>query len=171
MKDTGSWLRKRLLLQRYFLEAVFHWWCCVTDTRRIAFCGRQFPPLSHDAALSRQTAPHCRLYSTAATGVFIVCCSFNKSLGTSSPKVPSLVLCLIHCRSPTPSAINVYWKELIFNLGDPPAHDKLWAPDFRSGGKTRIIMAVNDDKTTSGDNIELPKGLSGFAHQSIHAVV
>ena len=30
--------------------------------------------LSRDAALSRQTAPRCRFYSTAATGVFIVCC-------------------------------------------------------------------------------------------------
>ena len=31
------------------------------------------------------------------------------------------------------------------------------SPDFRSGGKTRIIMVVNDNKTTSGDNIKVPK--------------
>ena len=31
------------------------------------------------------------------------------------------------------------------------------SPDFRSGGKTRIIMTVDDDKTTSGDNIKVPK--------------
>ena len=31
------------------------------------------------------------------------------------------------------------------------------SPDFRSGGKTRIIMAVDDDKSTSGDNIKVPK--------------
>ena len=31
------------------------------------------------------------------------------------------------------------------------------SPDFRSGGKARIITAVDDDKTTSGDNIKVPK--------------
>ncbi len=67
-------------------------------------------PLARDAALSRQTAPRCRFYRTAATGVFIVCCLINKSLKPSASIGPSLVLCLIHCRSPTPSAINFVYR-------------------------------------------------------------
>jgi hypothetical protein len=41
------------------------------------FLKNKFFPLSRGAALSRQTAPSCRFYSTAATGVFIVCCWFS----------------------------------------------------------------------------------------------
>ncbi len=67
--------------------------------------------LSRAAALSRQTAPRCRFYSTASTfAFFIVCCWFNKSMKPSASMGPSLVLCLIHRRSPTPSSINFVYR-------------------------------------------------------------
>jgi hypothetical protein len=83
---------------------------CVVST---VFLKNKFVPLARDAALSRQTAPRCRFYSTAATGVFYcVLLIFNKSLKPSASIGPSLVLChkLIHCRSPTPSAINFVYR-------------------------------------------------------------
>ena len=55
-------------------------------------------------SLPRQTAPRCRFYSTATTLAFLSYAVFNKSLKPSASIGPSLVLCLIHCRSPTPSA-------------------------------------------------------------------
>ncbi len=53
--------------------------------------------------LSRQTDPHCRFYSTVTTLEFLSYAVFNKSLKPNDSIGPSLVLCLIHCRSPTPS--------------------------------------------------------------------
>jgi hypothetical protein len=55
-------------------------------------------------AFARQTAPRCRFYSTATTLALLSCAVVNKSLKPSASIGPSLVLCLIHCRSPTPSA-------------------------------------------------------------------
>ena len=120
-----AWLRKRLLLQRYFLEAVFHWWCCASHTRKIAFCGRQFPscvwqycfqenrivPLVQSCCWFSRTLLHApaaaeRCPSCVDCALLLV---FNKSLGTSSPIGP-LLSRVIHrlifsCRSPTPSAV------------------------------------------------------------------
>ncbi len=56
------------------------------------------------APLPRQTAPRCRFYSTATTLALLSYAVVNKSLKPSASIGPSLVLCLIHCRSPTPSA-------------------------------------------------------------------
>jgi hypothetical protein len=55
-------------------------------------------------AFARQTAPRCRFYSTATTLALLPYAVVNKSLQPSASIGPSLVLCLIHCRSPTPSA-------------------------------------------------------------------
>ncbi len=52
----------------------------------------------------RQTGPRCRFYSTVTTLVFLSYAVFNKSLKPNVSIGPSLVLCLIHCHSPTPSA-------------------------------------------------------------------
>jgi hypothetical protein len=51
----------------------------------------------------RQIAPRCRFYSTATTLALLLYAVVNKSLKPSASIGPSLVLCLIHCRSPTPS--------------------------------------------------------------------
>ncbi len=72
----------------------------------------KFVPLVCARALSRQTAPRW-FYTTATTLAFLLCAVvFNKSLKTSASIGPSLVLCLIHCRSPTPSAILLRLTEL-----------------------------------------------------------
>ena len=61
-------------------------------------------------AFARQTAPRCRFYSTATTSALLPYAVVNKSLKPSASIGPSLVLCLIHCRSPTPSAINFVYR-------------------------------------------------------------
>ena len=65
-----------------------------------------------------QTAPRTLFASTATAttfGVFIVCRWLSiRAWGIHSPIGPSLVLCLIHCRSPTPSA--TYFALHIFDL-------------------------------------------------------
>jgi hypothetical protein len=53
-----------------------------------------------------RTAPRCSLPQQQLLPLAFLLCAvvFNKSLKPSASKGPSLVLCLIHCRSPTPSA-------------------------------------------------------------------
>jgi hypothetical protein len=70
------------------------------------FPKNKFVPLACAGSLPRQTTPRYRFYSTVTTWSFLLCAVdvFNKSLKPSASIGPSLVLCLIHCRSPTPSA-------------------------------------------------------------------
>ena len=69
------------------------------------FPKNKFVPLAcAPRPMPRQTAPRCRFYSTATTLALLSCAVVNKSLKPSASIGPSLVLCLIHCRPPTPSA-------------------------------------------------------------------
>jgi hypothetical protein len=83
--------------------------------------------LSSAPALAR-TAPLCSLPQEQVLPLSFLLCVvvFNKSLKPSASIGPSLVLCLIHCRSPTPSAFYFVSQSFeIFILGDPPALDRL----------------------------------------------
>jgi hypothetical protein len=82
------------------------------------FPKNKFVPLTYTLrAFARQTAPHCRFYRTATTLAFSSYTVVNKSLKPSTSIGPSLVLCLIHYHSPTPSlCILLRFTELIFDL-------------------------------------------------------
>ena len=71
--------------------------------------------LSRGSALPR-TAPRCSLPQQQLLPLAFLLCAvvFNKSLKPSASIGPSLVLCLIHCRSPTPSAILLRLRPSIF---------------------------------------------------------
>ena len=70
--------------------------------------------LSCAPPLTRQTAPRCSLPQQQLLPLAFLLCAvvFNKSLKSSVSIGPLLVLCLIHCPTPTPSAILLRLTEL-----------------------------------------------------------
>jgi hypothetical protein len=80
--------------------------------------------------------------ATATTiGVFLLCAVvINKSLKSSASIGPSLVLCLIHCRSPTPS---VFYFAL-----------QSWSSPWRS--------------SSSRESIRLPSNIASLHWKSVY---
>ena len=69
--------------------------------------------LSRALAFAPKLAPRCCCLAQRLPWPFLLCAVvFNKSLKPSASIGPSLVLCLIHCRSPTPSVILLRLTEL-----------------------------------------------------------
>ena len=92
----------------------------------LVFLQTSFFALSRGSSVCPETAPRCCcIAQRRLPWPFLLCAVvINKSLKPSASIGPSLVLCLIHCRSPTPSAIYFVSQSFeIFSLGDPPALD------------------------------------------------
>ena len=89
---------------------------CICHARLVPICVKQILPSRTSAWLFSPDKPlhtRFRFYSKAALGVsYCLPLIVNKSLGHTSPIGPLLVSCLIHCRSPTPSAILLRLTEL-----------------------------------------------------------
>ena len=94
----------------------------------------------------------CRFYSTAATPTWRSYCVpliVNKSLKPSASIGPSLVLCLIHCRSPTPSAIYFVSQsfDLKNNLEIPQLSTEWPLPIFTVTTPKSVLHMTMDEST------------------------
>jgi hypothetical protein len=121
IKHTGSRLRKTPSTEKVFLITSQMLVLAPAQYKKKLFSFEQLPSLYSICAagivylktslslsralraFARQTAPRCRFYNTTTTLVFSSYAVVNKRLKPSASIGPSLVLCLIHCRSPTPS--------------------------------------------------------------------
>ena len=137
------WLsaRKRLLLKVFLMtaESYFLWLLDIQEVFAflvnnslflysicepvLVFLQTSFFALSRGSSVCPETAPRCCcIAQRRLPWPFLLCAVvFNKSLKPSASIGPSLVLCLIHCRSPTPSAILLRLTELrdLLQFGDP----------------------------------------------------
>ena len=88
---------------------------CICHARLVPICVKQIlPSRTSCCSVCPETAPRCCcIAQRRLPWPFLLCAVvINKSLKPSASIGPSLVLCLIHCRSPTPSAILLRLTEL-----------------------------------------------------------
>jgi len=91
---------------------------CICHARLVPICVKQILPSRTSAGCSLPTNRSTHAVAStvqllpAPWRSYCVPLIVNKSLGHTSPIGPLLVSCLIHCRSPTPSAILLRLTEL-----------------------------------------------------------
>ena len=91
---------------------------CICHARLVPICEKQILPSRTSAGCSLPTNRSTHAVAStvqllpAPWRSYCVPLIVNKSLGHTSPIGPLLVSCLIHCRSPTPSAILLRLTEL-----------------------------------------------------------
>ena len=108
-----AWLRKRLLLQRYFSEAISHWWCCGNWYKKNCLLWKTISFLVCGSTVSKKTELFLScallillpglcstLLSQCCYPCVILCCArwvFNKRLEVTIPQIgPIAVSCLHH---------------------------------------------------------------------------